>query len=108
MPPVARPDDGPDGPFLRAAAWAWVWRSFDIGLPDAQEPSEATVPPLPTGPGTPAPPAEPGASALPAGSDTPAPPAPLPAAAVRPCPVRGRPRPARRRRGCRPGTEPRG
>lgn len=36
-----------DSPFLQAAAWAWLWRSFDIGLPDGVAATEAipTAPP---------------------------------------------------------------
>ncbi|GGV44807.1 hypothetical protein GCM10010293_52140 [Streptomyces griseoflavus] len=88
VPPAARPDDGA---FLRAAAWAWAWRSFDIGLPDTPKAPDAAEAPesleLPQPPGAPEY-SEPSK-------------APGPAAGP-PCPVRNRPRPVRRRRGCRP------
>lgn len=100
-----RLDDGPDGPFRRAAAWAWAWRDFDIGLPDTED--------LPDAEGLPVTGSPPEASAAPrpASPDTPASPAPvLPAAAapeVQPCPVRRRPRSARRRHDHRLGADPR-
>ncbi|MEU2282399.1 hypothetical protein ABZ614_10760 [Streptomyces sp. NPDC013178] len=39
-------DDGPGGPFRQVAAWAWIWRSFDIGPADAGGPLDCTASPV--------------------------------------------------------------